>query len=249
MTDETTDRPRCHGRRSRWTALTGALVLAFVVTACGGSDPPAPTSTTGTALPPRTTLPVVVTTAPSASTTTTIPAEIATEVDACALVRPNEAQAVAGEQAGPGAPVPAADLPGVARSEETDGEGAEPDADTDPGLPPLLLAGCSWPTDGPPSVILSYLAPTTSRSALEHLQRLVDLDSGFARGARVFPLPQQDELSAAALVDESGAVIEVAVVAGSALLYVVPSEPPASGTPEADGLTSLLLAAGRRAPS
>ena len=248
MTGETTARSERGVCRLPRPALIGVLVLAFVVTACSGEDPPAPTSTTGTALPPRTTLPVVVTTAPSASTTTTVPAEIATEVDACALVRPREAQAVAGEQAGRGSAVPATDLPGVARPEEADGDGAGSDPVADTGSPPLLLAGCSWPTDGPPSVILSYLAPTTSRSALEHLQRLVDLDSGFARGARVFPLPPQGELSAAALVDESGAVIEVAVVTGASLLYVVPAEPPASGTPEADALTSLLLAAARRAP-
>jgi hypothetical protein len=97
-------------------------------------------------------------------------------------------------------------------------------------------------------VILSYLAPTTSGSALEHLRRLVDLDSRFARGARAFPLPPESDLGPAMLLDSSGSVIEVAVITGSALLYLVPSDPPPSGTPEADALVDLLLAAARRAP-
>ena len=244
------------GRGPRRPVLLPALliVLTLAVTACGSEEPPAPTTTTGTALPPRTTLPQVVTTAPSVATTTTLPAEIATEVDACALLRPREVRAVAGEQAGRGTPVAATDLPGQPRTDGEDGAGdaADPPVsttdDTPSPSPVLLLSGCSWPTDGPPAVTLSYLAPTTSRSALEHLQRLIELDSRFARGARVFPLPPEDDLGPAALVDEAGAVIEVAVVTGSALLYVVPSEPPPSGSPEASALVDLLMAAARRAP-
>jgi hypothetical protein len=233
--------------------VSGVILIALVASACGEENPPVPTSTTGTALPPRTTLPPVVTTAPSASTTTTVPAEVATEVDACALVEPQEIRSLAGERPGPGSPVPAADRPGssAAGSDAESSQGAAPEVTvegSDQGPPTLLVSSCSWPTDGPPAVILSYLAPTTSASALVHLQRLIDLDSRFARGGRVFPLAPDGDLGPAALLDESGAVIEVAVVTGSALLYVVPTEAPPTGTPEANALVELLLAAARRAP-
>ena len=71
-----------------WPVLVA--LFALLAAACGNDTAPAPTTTTGTALPPRTTLPPIVTTAPAASTTTTIPAEVATEVDACGLLQPQE---------------------------------------------------------------------------------------------------------------------------------------------------------------
>lgn len=220
-----------------------ALALALVVTSCTGDEPPAPTTTTGTALPPRTTLPPVVTTVPGVTTTTTIPAEIATEVDACALVEVEDVRSVAGRRPGPGTPLEAVDLPGADRSEE-DEEQEDPAVDP----PGLLVAGCTWPTDGPPVVTLAYLAPTTATSGLEHLQRVVDLGGSFGRGARVLPVPSDDGLAAAALVDTEGTVLEIAVVRGSALLYVVPNEPITAGTPEAQALVGMLLAAAERAP-
>jgi hypothetical protein len=240
-------------RRSASVALAVLATLGLLAVSCSDEEPPAPTTTTGTALPPRTTLPPVVTTAPTASTTTTVPAEIATAVDACALVEPQELRAVAGEEPGPGTPLAGTDPPGRVGSDPSAGMlGRSPDAEAGPDEPDrpatLLLAGCTWPTDGAPLVTLTYLAPTTAGSGLDHLQRLVDLDTRFARGARIFPLPGGDDLGPAALVDESGSVIEIAVVTGSALLYVVPRDPPPSGTPEADALVRLLLAAAGRAP-
>ena len=227
--------------------LTLGVLVALIAAACGSEAPPSPSTTTGTALPPRTTLAPPPTTGTVVSTTTTVPAEIATEVDACGLATEQDVRPVAGEDAGPGTPVDTSNLPGrdqATAAESTATGGDEPDA----GAPSLLLSGCSWPTDGNPAVVLTYLAPSTAGSALRHLDRVITMDSRFARRSRVFPLPPDGELGPAALVDDAGNVIEIAVVTGSALLYVVPTDPPESGSREANALLSLLMAAAREAP-
>jgi hypothetical protein len=228
-------------------AVVAAVGLA--ATACAREDALAPTTTTGTALPARTSLPPVVTTAPTASTTTTAPPQVATEVNACALLAPEEVQAVTVDDPGPGTPVSDGEATDPATGAGAGEAGPPPTAPPDPEPPTLFLAGCTWPTDADPLVTLSFLAPTTATSGLDHLQRMIDLDTRFARGARAFPLNAVDTLNPAALVGEDGTVIEVAVVNGSALLYVVPHEPPPSGTPEAEALVALLVAATSRAPA
>ena len=244
---------------------TVALVAAMAVLAgaCGGDSPPAPTTTTGTALPTRTTITPLITIAPGATTTTTTPAQIATSVDACGLVEPAEVALVV-DDAGPGVAVdtPMGDEEAGIGSGMTDRDattapppapGAIPTttttpADGDDEESSLLLSGCTWPSEGPGEVTLTYLAPTTATSAREHLQRLIDLGTRFARGGRVLPLNPNGDLVPAALIDGDGKVLEVAVVTGSALVYVAPVDPPAGNSREANALLTLLLAAGRRAP-
>lgn len=244
-----------------FTAAVLVTAMALAAGACGSDGPPAPTTTTGTALPTRTTLAPLITIAPGVTTTTTTPAQVATSVDACGLVEPAEIALVV-EDAGPGVSVdtPMNDEEADIGSGMTDREGtaAPPSGDgttptTTPGdaddsEPSLLLSACTWPSDGPGEVTLTYLAPTTATSAAEHLRRVIDLGTRFGRGARVLPLNPNGELIPSALLDADGKVLEVAVVTGSALVYVAPVDPPAGNSREANALLTLLLAAGRRAP-
>ncbi|MEL7209981.1 MAG: hypothetical protein AAGK32_17405, partial [Actinomycetota bacterium] len=84
--------------------LAIGLVATVALTACSGDEPVAATSTTGTALPTRTSVTQVPipTTAGTGTTTTTVPAEIATSIDACALLAPAEVEALIGGDPGPG---------------------------------------------------------------------------------------------------------------------------------------------------
>jgi hypothetical protein len=256
-------------KRRPLTTVALLTTLILFGAGCGGGEPPAPSTTTGTALPTRTTLAPTITIAPESATTTTTPAQVATSVDACGLVESAEIALVVGDDPGPGVSTgtstenddttavgdgtSARDSAEVTAPPPNAGDDATatstPDgSDSTQGAPNVLLSACTWPSSGPGEVTLSYLAPTTATSAREHLQRIIDLGTRFARGGRVLPLTPNGELMPAALINGEGAVLEVALVSGSALVYVVPADPPAGNTREANALLSLLLAAGRRAP-
>jgi hypothetical protein len=235
------------------TTLALAFSLSLLSVACGAEEPVAAPATTGPALPTRTTLAPQITVAPEITTSTTTPAIVATAVNACGLVTEEEVAEVTADP-GPGTP---SESPEAAPDTLSAVDGRRGDTTAPPPTAEdaasdetanVLLSSCSWPTEGAAEVTLSYLAPTTADSGLEHLQRIVDGGSRFARGARVLPLQASDELEPAVLIDEEGAVLELAVLSGSALVYIVPNTPPPGDSTESNDLLELLLHGARRAP-
>jgi hypothetical protein len=148
-----------------------------------------------------TTVAVTSTTLRSSPTTSSLPPRGVTEVDVCNLLEEDELATVV-------------DDPGPGEVTITQFEG-------DPGEAPSLLTGqCAWPTVADAELTLYYLAPTTAESGRAHLQDVVELEPEFARDAAI----NEVEIGCCTfgmLIDRDGKLREVAVVRGSALLYLV----------------------------
>ncbi|HYF45030.1 MAG TPA: hypothetical protein VD926_02395 [Acidimicrobiales bacterium] len=162
-------------------------------------------------------------------TTTTLGPRIPTEIDVCELLQPDELETVL-EDAGPGEV-------GVTTPPVEEGE-----------VPPLLTGQCAWPDATEPAFTLYYLAPTTAASGPAHLQDVASLDPAFARDATISQTEQGNQ-QVGLLVDGDGRLREVAVVARSALLFlVVDVEVEATDTRTVDRYARLVVDALIRAP-
>jgi hypothetical protein len=129
---------------------------------------------------------------------------VATEVDVCNLLRDDELATVV-DDAGPGEVT-------VTQPEGEPGE-----------VPSLITGQCSWPTAADAAFTLYYLGPTTAPDGATHLQDVIDLGPEFARDA-VIATTEIGCCTVGELIDRDGRLRELAVVKGSALLYLVVNE-------------------------
>jgi hypothetical protein len=199
--------------------LVGLLAIALVAGSCSGDD--AGTADTTTTAP-STTLP----------TGTSVPEpgpRVATDVDVCNLLRDEELATVL-DDAGPG-------------------EVTVTQPDAEPGEVPALLTGqCSWPTTADDAFTLYYLGPTTAPDGATHLQDVIDLDPEFARDGAV-ATKHIGCCDVGLLIDRDGKLRELAVVHGSALLYLVVNQDVDGRDTEATDLYAQLISdALNRAP-
>ena len=199
--------------------LVGLLAIALVAGSCSGDDTETADTTTTA---PSTTL-------PRSQTTTTLGPRVATDVDVCNLLRDEELATVL-DDAGPGEVT-------VTQPEAEPGE-----------VPPLITGQCSWPTAADAAFTLYYLAPTTAPDGATHLQDVIDLEPEFARDA-VIATTEIGCCTVGELVDRDGKLRELAVVKGSALLYLVVNQEVDGRDTEATDLYAQLISdALNRAP-
>jgi hypothetical protein len=168
------------------------------------------------------------TTLPPATTTTTVDPRTATEVDVCRLVSDRELATVL-DDAGPGVPTL-----------------TQPEAE---GVPALLSGRCDWPDREHSKLTLYYLGPTTAESGQQHLQDVMAQEPEVFEGGTVLPPVTVGAEEVSFLADADGNLREGAVVARSALVYLVINEDVSAREPEnAQRYGELLVAALVRAP-
>jgi len=168
------------------------LALFVVAGACTGGDDGETAGTTTAA--PSTTL-------RESRTPTTLGPRVPTEIDVCTLLNERELDTVL-EDAGPG-------------------EITVTTPEVDPGeVPPLLTGQCAWPSASEPAFTLYYLAPTTAATGATHLRDVITLEPEFTEEAQVIETDAGNQ-QVGLLIDRDGKLREVAVVARSALLFLV----------------------------
>lgn len=94
------------------------------------------------------------------------------------------------------------------------------EAETEGGVPAFITGTCSWPSAADPSLLLTYLAPTTAGDGPQHLEDVLASETAFAEGGQVLEQETRAQL-VGILVDDQQMVREVAVVKHSALVYLV----------------------------
>jgi len=169
------------------------------------------------------------TTLPPSSTTTTLPPRSVTEVDVCSLLHETDLDTVL-EDAGVGEAAPV------------------DEADQGAGVPGFVTGACSWPSADDPTLVLSYLAPTTAADGPQHLEDVLATGTGFAEGGQVVSQEAGGQ-TVGILLDDQQMVREVAVVKRSALVYlVVNQEVSARNEAALTAYAQLVVAALARAP-
>lgn len=197
-------------------------VAALALLALGCSEEGAPSATTAG--------PATTTTLPPPSTATTLAGASVADLDACRLLRQRQLELVLED-------------PG-------EGEAGDPVAAPlpDGSTPALITASCSWPSIDDPAIELDYLAPTTAPDGPSHLQDVLETGTGFADGGRVVSEAVGAE-TVGVLLDADEHVRELAVVHGSALVYLVVNQDVSARDLEAfQALKDMVVTALARAP-